>query len=357
MKRFLWIAAGVVVVFVLCTGDTETGNRLSRKLQKGISYAAWSWGLYSLPQSDISLAHLADTGANWIALIVTCYQDNIGSTAIYATEQTPTDMDLIHALNRAHSLGLKVMLKPHLDLWRDPSHWRGEIGLDFGGEKIWKEWFSSYRGFIEHYAALAEQNKADQLCVGTELAGTSHRASDWRDIVAIVRSHFSGPLVYAANHSGEEISLTWWDAVDLIGVDAYYPLASGTNPSRRDLMAAWKPRLEQLAGLAAKWGKRIILTEIGYRSLDGAASQPWNWQISGEVDLGEQAACYEAVFEAFSPQPWFRGIFWWSWGPDPLEGGSADNGFSPHGKPAEEILRSWFEVLPRRGGPTREKGK
>jgi hypothetical protein len=357
VKRSRWTAAGIAALFVLWAGYGGNGDRISRRVQKGISYAAWGRGLYSLPQSDISLAQLAETGANWIGLIVTCYQDNIGSTSIFATEQTPIDTDLIHALNRAHSLGLRVMLKPHLDLWRDPSHWRGEIGLDFDSEQIWVEWFSSYRGFIEHYAALAEKNSADQFCVGTELVGTSHRASDWRSVVAGIRSRYSGPLVYAANHSGEEISLTWWDAVDIIGVDAYYPLASETNPSLRGLMAAWKPRLEQLAGLAAKWQKRLILTEIGYRSLDGAASQPWNWQISGEVDLGEQAACYRAALEAFSPQPWFRGIFWWSWGPDPLEGGPADNGYSPHGKPAEGILRSWFEVILRRGGPNRDKRK
>jgi hypothetical protein len=355
MKRCLRFAVWITAILALSAGFSGSGARLSRRLQKGISYAAWGRGLYSLPQSDVSLSHLAETGANWIALIVTCYQDEIGSSAIFATEQTPTDEDLVHALNRAHSLGLKVMLKPHLDLWRDPSHWRGEIGLSFDSEAKWEIWFSAYRDFIEHYAALAEYNKADQFCVGTELVGTSHRASDWRSSVAGIRSLYSGSLVYAANHSGEEVSLSWWDAVDFIGVDAYYPLASNANPTQRDLMAAWKPRLEQLAALAAKWKKPVILTEIGYRSLDGAAAQPWNWQISGTVDLGEQAACYRAALEAFSPQPWFRGIFWWSWGPDPFEGGPADTGYSPHGKPAEEILRSWFEVMPRRGVPSRDK--
>ncbi len=355
MKRIRWAAAGAALIFILVAVCGSQGDRPSSRLQKGISYAAWGRGLYSLPESDISLAHLAETGANWIALIVTCYQDGIGSTAIFSSETTPTDSDLIHAINRAHSLGLKVMLKPHLDLWKDPSHWRGEIGLEFDSEKQWEEWFSSYRSFIERYAALADENGADQFCVGTELVGTSHRASEWRRVVSGIRALYPGPIVYAANHSGEEISLTWWDTVDFIGVDAYYPLANNKIPTHRDLIEAWKPRIEQLAALAAKWQKPLLLTEIGYRSLDGAASQPWNWQISGEVDLGEQAICYRAVIEAFSLQPWFSGIFWWDWGPDPLAGGPGDDGYTPHRKPAEDILRSWFEVTKERAVPKRGK--
>jgi hypothetical protein len=355
VKRLRWAAAGITIVFILGAVWGGQGDGPRTKLQKGISYAAWGRGLYSLPQSDASLSELAETGANWISLIVTCYQDKIGSTSIFASETTPTDADLIHAMNRAHSLSLKVMLKPHLDLWKDPSHWRGEIGLEFDSETQWKEWFSSYWGFIEHYAALADEKGADQFCVGTELAGTSGRDPDWRRVVSGIRALYSGPIAYAANHSGEEVSLTWWDAVDFIGVDAYYPLANTNTPTHRELMAAWKPHIEQLAALAAKWQKPLLLTEIGYRSLDGAASQPWNWQISGEVDLGEQAMCYRAAIDAFSPQPWLSGIFWWDWGPDPLAGGLDDDGYTPHRKPAEDILRSWFEVTKERAVPKRGK--
>jgi hypothetical protein len=46
-----------------------------------------------------------------------------------------------------------------------------------------------------------------------------------------MQSRYSGPLLYAANH-GNEGSVAWWDAVDIIGVDAYYSLdPSNTNPS------------------------------------------------------------------------------------------------------------------------------
>jgi Glycoside Hydrolase Family 113 len=330
----LWLGVGAVV----CADSLPAAKK-----QKGMSYAAWSAGAYSQPDSDVSLEHLAETGATWIALVVTCYQDNLASTRIAANETTPADAGLIHVISQAHDLGLKVMLKPHLDLAKDPAHWRGEIGRAYTTEAQWADWFASYRSFIEHYADLASTYGADQFCVGTELEGTTQRAADWRNIIAAVRTRYAGPLIYAANHSGEEQRLTWWDAVDFIGVDAYYPLANRTDPTLAELKSAWQTRVAVLAALAARWQKPIILTEIGYRSIDGAAMHPWDYQITGKIDLKEQADCYRAALESVYGQPWFAGIYWWAWSPDPRQGGAADDNYTPHGKPAEDIVTAWYQ--------------
>lgn len=165
---------------------------------------------------------MKDDHTNWISLIVTRYQDTIESTTIYTTTATPADGDLVHVINQAHSLGMNVMLKPHLDLTNDPSHWRGDIGSGFS-EADWIAWFTSYKSFINHYAQLAQTSGADQFCVGTELVSTEFRATDWQSVIAGVRRFFTGPITYAANQ-GSEGSISWWDKVDFIGVDAYYPL-------------------------------------------------------------------------------------------------------------------------------------
>jgi hypothetical protein len=309
---------------------------------KGMSYAGWRAGCYATPSSDLSLSHIAETGADWISLVVTTYQDDLASTTISPTEATPTDDELVRALDAAHALGLKVMLKPHLDLWRDPDHWRGEIGSAFGTEDQWRAWFASYRAQLEHYAGLAESRGADMFCVGTELEGTSGREADWRAVIAAVRARYHGPLIYAANHGGEETRLAWWDAVDLIGVDAYYALAEHPDPTLDKLAEAWSSPRERLAGLASRWGKSIVFTEIGYRSIPGTASHPWDWQVEGQADVEEQADAYRAAYEAFAGQSWFGGFFWWSWGTDPFEGGPCDTGYSPHDKPAEGLLRTWY---------------
>lgn len=327
--------------------------------QKGMSFAAWWSGQYTDPGADLSLEALADTGATWISLIVTAYQDTPTSTTIDRTSvSTPTDAELIHVITLAHSLGLKVMLKPHLDLRNEQENdwWRGDIGPGFTSEPQWAAWFASYRDFIEHYARLAETYGADQFCVGTELLGTTHRAADWRMVVSGVRAIYGGPLTYAALHSGEEISITWWDAVDYIGVDAYYPLTKNRppdyHPTTEELEAAWVEPKATLAALSATYGRPVIFTEIGYRSHHGCGCHPWDsWAVS-PVDLEEQAFSYEAAFRQLYGEPWLAGIFWWTWYADRFKSGSYDDSFSPYDKPAEDVLRAWYGGAPRPAEPS-----
>jgi len=187
--------------------------------------------LYSTPQADRALEELAATGADWVAIIVTCYQETVASTRIecLTDTRTPSDADVIHAVRRAKRLGLKVLLKPHLDLNNDPEHWRGQI--DFGNdEAAWRRWFRSYKAFIERYARLAQALNVDLFAVGVELEGTSSREADWRAVIEGVRALYPGPLVYAAN-AYEVFDIAFWDALDFIGADAYIPLTDKLDPT------------------------------------------------------------------------------------------------------------------------------
>jgi hypothetical protein len=313
--------------------------------QKGMSYAAWWQDEYQHPWADESIQALAATGSDWVAIVVTCYQETYTAVTITCDlPRTPTDNDVIHAIRQAHALGLNVMLKPHLDLNNDPDRWRGHIGAGFATEAEWSAWFGSYQDFITHYAALAEKEDVEQFCVGTELVGTSYREAEWRQLIADVKEVYSGPLVYASNHSGEEQRVRWWDAVDYVGVDAYYPLTAKDDPSLTELKAAWDQPIATLQKLHDQYGKPIILTEIGYRSVDGANRQPWEWASPGEVDLQEQADCYRAALESLWGRPWLAGIYWWNWDTDPGQGGPNDNGFTPHGKPAEQLVKTYYQA-------------
>ena len=344
-RRFLPFALVAILLSVVAV-QQGWGTQIQPSMQEGISYATWWPGDYSHPDADLSLAKLAATGANWIGLIVTGYQDTISSTTIITSTATPTDADLIHVITKSHRRGLKVMLKPHVDLLHDEGHWRGQIGGEFASEAEWTAWFASYRSFIDHYADLAQTHGADQFCVGTELSATVHRADEWRAVIEGVRAYFGGPVTYAANH-GSEAGITWWDAVDYIGVDAYYPLTDKNDPTLAELKAAWTPHVTILAALAETWEKPVLFTEIGYRSQDGTNRHPWGWTTGGPIDLQEQADAYRAVFESFYDKPWFDGMFWWSWGTDPFEGGPCDDDYTPHDKPAENVLRAWYGAPPR----------
>ncbi len=312
------------------------------EFMKGVAYTSWQRGEYSSQQSDTTLSQvIKPMGVNWITLLVTCYQEKITSTEIQckANSSTPAD-DLTHIIQYAHSLGIRVMLKPHIDLTNDPNHWRGQIA--FGDDEVaWEKWFDSYRNFITHYADIAQKTGTDYFAVGTELSGTSHRAEQWQAVVKAVRAIYSGPLIYAANW-GEEDRITWWDKVNAIGVDAYYPLTRSNQPTVADLKAAWAPIVSRLGQLSKKWNRPIVFTEIGYRSLDGANREPYNYQISGGLDLQEQADCYQAVFDTFTGQDWWRGVFWWNWTTNPAQGGLSDTNYTANNKPAENILRTHY---------------
>ena len=314
----------------------------SSAFQKGINYAAWYAGSYNTPAADQALRNLAATGANSLGLVVTQYMDSVDSTTIHPTAATPTDEDLRHVLAVAHSLGLRIMLKPHVDLANGT--WRGTIGPAFPGEAQWQAWFASYRDFIGHYADLAQTGGADLLCIGTELLGTTGREADWRAIVAAVRARYHGPLTYASNMT-EERAIQWWDAVDDIGVDAYYALADSPNASAEALQHAWQDRgyLDLLQGLAQKYVRPVILTEIGYRSTSACAQKPWEWETSAAPDPQAQAAAYQAAFAAFWGRPWLAGMYWWAWDTNPQQGGLADASFTPYNKPAAAVLSQYYK--------------
>jgi hypothetical protein len=83
--------------------------------------------------------------------------------------------------------------------------------------------------------------------------------------------------------------------------------------------------------------------------------RPWDWENPGELDLSEQALCYQAVIRAFGEKTWFKGIYWWNWEPDLSLGGPADKGYTPFGKPAEIVLKHWYcgENMGKKGSSRR----
>lgn len=311
--------------------------------QKGIAYTGYHSDAYVGDGPRKAMKQLAATRAGWVQVLVTGYQDTIKSTIIDRTgEETPTDASVAEIIRYAKRLGLKVLLKPHVDLLREPKRWRGEIGIGFS-EAEWALWFAAYRRFIVHYASLAESLDVDTFCVGCELNSTVRRKDDWVGTIALVRAAYDRPLIYADDQlESDPDAVAWWDSLDYIGMDTYPTLTQAVHPTVADFAAGWKIWLDKLRALSRKWGKPAILTEIGYRSVEGGAQNPWDWQRTGPVDLEVQANAYEAALRAVQGEAFLRGMYWWQWSPDPREGGAAHTGYSPHGKPAEKVLMSWY---------------
>ena len=315
-------------------------NPPNYEFMEGMNYVAWWYNQYSLPESDVYLEELLIDGVEWISILVTQYQSTTSSTEIYPVgSKTPTDESIAHAIATAKSLGYKVMLKPHVD---PLSGWRGDIS--FYNEADWNAWFSSYKTFINHYAELANSNNVDLFMVGTELKGTSPREGDWREVIDGIRQRYSGILTYAANYD-EYNTIEWWDAVEYIGIDAYFALTSKLDPTVAELEQAWQPIAQQIKEFSEENNKKILFTEIGYQSVDGTNIHPW--YSTGAIDLNEQADAYNAFLNIYNDKNWVQGIVWWNWEAWGDQGGPADSDFTTRNKPAELVIRERWAGINR----------
>ncbi|MFH1239274.1 MAG: hypothetical protein V1653_04075 [bacterium] len=332
----------VLIIFIIL-GITETKAENITQWQKGIAYAVWDRTYYGSASSDETLKKLAATGANWVGLHSTWYQQKNDSVDIHPSPKSPTDESLIHAIQTSHQLGLKIMLKPQIDLL-DSSYgaWRGTI--EFDNEADWQAWFDSYTKFMVHYAQLAEDEGVEILCIGTELTAVATMRPDlWKEkVIKSVRQVYNGSLTYAANWYEEYTDIKFWDVLDYAGLDPYFPLLEKDNPTFEEIKKGWKSYVAEIEKWQREINKPVIFTEVGYRSSTGAARTPWEHMPGKEIDLQQQADCYEALFEIFWDKPWLAGIYWWEWGPSVRSGGPNNRGFTPQNKPAEEIINKWY---------------
>jgi hypothetical protein len=257
-----------------------------------------------------------------------------------------SDAGLIFTALQARQRGIKTLLKPHLWL-RNGGTWPGDINMTSADD--WQAWFASYSIFILHYAQLAEANGLEALCIGTELehASVGHE-KEWRALIKQIRKVYHGPLTYAANWSGEFEQIKFWDALDYIGIQAYFPLSKTTAPEKTALLAAWQDPLRRIEAVHKRFKKPVLFTEVGYKTTPDAAIEPWAWPdrmaVVTSVDETTQRMCYEALFETFWTRPWLHGMFIWKWYPGLQPDGPARRhlDFTPQHKPAERVLAEWY---------------
>lgn len=266
-----------------------------------------------------------------------------GSSRAYWGE---SDQGLIHTTRQARKMGIKTLLKPHLWLRDRSGKWLGDI--EMADEAQWQAWFKNYRTFILHYAQLAEQEKIEAFCIGTELhkAAVTHEQA-WRDIIKEIRKIYSGQLTYAANWYLEYEEIKFWDDLDFIGVQAYFPLTKKNKPTVAELKKGWQQPIKAMAKMARHYQKPVVFTEAGYKSTADAAIEPWKWPERGAAeDLYKseetQQACYEAMFQSVWHQPWFAGMYIWKWYPHLRDNGRDHRDFTPQNKPAAQILATWY---------------
>jgi len=305
-------------------------------------------GLLNEDQIDSALDVLVDLGVGHVAVIPSFFQRRLGDSDFYwEPSRQAVDAQARKVIVAAHARGLAVLLKPHLWLAeRTDGAWRGDIDPSPGD---WPAWSENYQTAMLDYARLADELGVAGISIGSELTAVSTgHAEFWRDLAGALRQEYPGFLTYAANWNQEFEVVTWWDAVDFVGVDAFWPLLEGpeeelTAPACRARLGAVRERLE---AVAARSGRPVLLTEIGYKSAVGAAYQPWEWHDGQAADPEAQALIYRCIRDVFGtqPEPHIAGLYFWNWYTAPAWGGPRNSDFTPRGKPAEGVLAGWFSA-------------
>ena len=346
------------------TAAASTAPRCTPDLGvRGMSLPSWWSGTYHSERFTESLASLRRLGFNAVAIIPNLFLKSADASQIYASEQSESVESVAHAAQLAGEQGLRVMIKPHLSVqgFTQPPQAINPSDRE--------AFFENYRAYIRRYAELAQSTRAYQFAIGAELSqltGAGER-DQWLRVIDDARRYYHGPLVYAANW-GEDQTVSFWDAVDYIGIDMYAPMAIATRPTAsaapitpEAIIERWTkapavPDGEGVYGrsayidlfreMAAKHGKRILFTEIGVRSVEGALARPWDYEKSYTfADFNVQTAFYEALMQIACEQNdgWLAGMYLWGWRVDAQPTGKdwiAD--FSIENKPAAGVVKRFF---------------
>jgi hypothetical protein len=231
------------------------------------------------------------------------------------------------------------------------------------------EWIDTYTAFAVHYAQLSQKYTLPFFIFGNDLLnmttdtkktakGTTgasgspgdkfscsgRRDCEWRHIINAIKSTtyidyqgkqqtgggYQGKLIYGAywgtdNTAPTEFeNISWWDAIDFVGVDARFPLTSlAANVPVDTLMDAWHGKkddldlagqnniFDRLKTVADQAKHPLLFTSAGYESAPGANITPGATAPTTRDDL-EQANDMQALLQTFteSAAPWFVGVIW-----------------------------------------------
>lgn len=246
----------------------------------------------------------------------------------------------------AKQQGLKVMLLPRIEsdsFFKPPFPFRADIQMLTTDHT--EKFFENYKNMLLFYGKFCQETGVDIFALGLEyLTLVRDHPDKWREMIAAVRKVYKGKLTYSANWYEEYEAVTFWDALDTIGVGAYFELKVGPNADIMDLKAEWEPVLKNLKAISEKYNKPILFTEVGYTAFNDAARYPWKWQadLTRPLSLNHQADCFQAMFETFANQPWFEGMFIWRFYTLPNKRPRYD--YNPIGKPAANVIQQWFRL-------------
>ena len=332
MKKFVGSLSLFALLFSSCAQTPS--NKID-----GISLVASRDSLYKSHIQPIKKLH-----ANYAAIMPFGFVRKLDHPEImYNTDRQwfgETEEGVRQYIHQLEETGIEIMIKPQLWIWR--GLFTGYMKME--READWLDLENCYRNFILDFARIAEEEKVSIFCIGTELEQfINHRPQYWFDLIREIRKVYSGKLTYAANWD-EYKRVPFWNVLDFIGVDAYFPITASRTPNVEESKNGWQKWKAQMQEMSDSIGKPILFTEYGYRSVDYAGKEPWvSSREMTEVNLMGQNNLLDALFQEVWQEEWFAGGFLWKWHPHyERVGGEKDAFFTPQGKPSEKLIKSYY---------------
>lgn len=327
---------------VLNDPPSDSGRQTVVPYFKGVCYAHTN-GVgsgYMSRTSAASLEYLRALGVDAISLTPFGYSGSDTSSQISFVLDEMWDetlSSLFKAADDAHQKGMTVMMKPHL--WLGSGQWCGDINVPKDELAAWE---SAYARFITYHALIAELAGMESVCVGVELPHMTVHTDLWRRIIGQVRVAFGGQLTFGGNWNEEYEKIQFWDDLDFIGVQQYFPLMDREGMREEDVRVRARALRTHFSDLANHWQRPVVFTEVGFPSTVGALMNPHLENFSMQASEEEQALGYRILVEAFADQPFFKGFFWWKFESDEASRRRSTKSFSFRAKQAEVIVKNTY---------------
>lgn len=271
------------------------------------------WGGDGMPPA---LDRIHALGGNWVAIHPYAAIGGDGAVRFAPIDPASPPAHLARPIAEAHARGMRILIIPHLAYWGSPFRWRGEIG--FEDRAAWERFWRDYRAWIVSLARATRE--ADGFVVGNEMVRTHAYETEWRALIHEVRGATPVALTYAANWDEFE-EVPFWDALDAIGIQAYFPLTEESDTSEPAIRAGWARWMARLRAFSTAKGRPLLFTELGYNQAFDAPVRPWESHTDGATARVVQERCLRVALEVVGREPCIRGVFLWKWFPEPQPAG------------------------------------
>jgi hypothetical protein len=322
----------LTLLFIIITCASFGGDNI---LFKGVSFSASN---KATTASDIK--PIAEINANWISTVpygfLKDHEVVYDSKFQWVGERAEA---IKSCVKLAKAQGLKVMIKPHI--WIGNSTYTGIYTCET--EEQWEKFEASYKKYIMTFIDVAVSEKVEMFSIGTEWGKfVDARPQFWKDLIKEIRTKYAGELIYAANWDDFQ-KVPFWNQLDYIGIDSYFPLSLAENPKFSELIKSWKTIMPILEQFSSSKKKKIVFTEFGFKSTTKATISPWEHKDDGKYSEKVQDIAFNSFFQTIWKKPWFKGGFIWKWYHDHEHaGGRGDTDFTPQNKMAAQTIAKYY---------------